>query len=549
MERERYSADFKLKAVQLYQKGTSAIAVSKGLGICYASVYEWVKKYDEQGYDGLRNKAGGSRPKKSIHEALVRKVVETKKENPGMGAVKISAHLGRFSLLKVAANTIRKILKQDAEKPVESTTLESEENQPAETSRGRIKPRRTSPKRNKPKQVRYFERSSPNTLWQMDIMTFMLKGQYRIYLIGIIDDYSRFIVSHGLFRRQTESNVMEVVRAGMEKYKSPKEILTDNGRQFYSWRGKSKFTKFCIKAGIQHIRSRPYHPQTLGKIESFWRNLYQEYLGETPLSSFEEAQAGIANWIRHYNYKRVHLGIGGLVPADRFFGVSNQMEKLIREGAEETEKQLAENPKELKSPMYLVGKIGDREIRVVAKNGELVINQETTQPETIEPQPEKDVELCAAEHILHDGETTNGRDKTGEDATGTTEPGETIADGNAVIIDGGPAAPADQRNGENGSCTISVERKEETGGSVQGTSCEQGRVLQVDAVGNGGNEGITEAGGPGQESEVHAGGERTTQETGEGEQEAAEGKSACGDFISDSEDAGTVAERGEGAEE
>ncbi|MEW6557835.1 MAG: DDE-type integrase/transposase/recombinase, partial [Elusimicrobiota bacterium] len=122
---------------------------------------------------------------------------------------------------------------------------------------------------NKPVQVRYFERSTPNALWQMDIMTFMLKGQYRIYLIGIIDDNSRYIVNHGLFRRQTEDNVLDVLRGAIEKNGTPSEVLTDNGRQFYSWRGRSRFTKFCIKVGIQHIRSRPYHPQTLGKIESF----------------------------------------------------------------------------------------------------------------------------------------------------------------------------------------------------------------------------------------------------------------------------------------
>jgi transposase InsO family protein len=501
-------------------------------------LFEWINRHKKYGAAGLEKRARRSSRGLRAAEAIVEKVIETRKENPGMGAAKMSAHLGRFALLKVAANTISRIIKRHEEETPYEAAVEKEENQPAETIFGRVRRRRRSPKRNKPKQVRYFERSSPNTLWQMDIMTFMLKGQYRIYLIGVIDDYSRFIVSHGLFRRQTESNVMEVVRAGMEKYKSPKEILTDNGRQFYSWRGKSKFTKFCIKAGIQHIRSRPYHPQTLGKIESFWRNLYQEYLGETPLSSFEEAQAGIANWIRHYNYKRVHLGIGGLVPADRFFGVSNQVEKLMREGAEETEKALAENPGELKSPMYLVGKIGDREIRVVAKNGELVINEENAAPPPVEDLPEKDVELVEAETILHDGEDRDGRDKNGE----------LRAAGSGVPIDGGPAAPADQRDGEAGGGAVGVEREEEGGGSVQGAAREQGRVLQVDEAGNGGHEESAETGGSGQESGADAVGKGANEGTGEGKQAAAEGKEACGNPLLCGEDAGGVAERGAGTE-
>lgn len=528
----RYSKEFKLKAIKLFNKGVRAEEVGAGLGISPKSLYEWVRKYEKYGEGVLENGKGGGRRGPRKAKLVIEKVLETKRENPGMGAAKMSAHLGRFSFLKVAANTINRIINRHEEGVAFEEAEEKEENQPAETRYGRMRRRRTPPKRNKPKQIRYFERSSPNTLWQMDIMTFMLKGQYRIYLIGIIDDYSRFIVSHGLFRRQTESNVMEVVRAGIEKYKSPKEILTDNGRQFYSWRGKSKFTKFCIKAGIQHIRSRPYHPQTLGKIESFWRNLYQEYLGETPLSSFEEAQAGIANWVRHYNYKRVHLGIGGLVPADRFFGVSNQVEKLMREGAEETEKALAENPGELKAPMYLVGKIGDREIRVVAKNGELVINEEKKANESIEGQSEKDVELGPGANILENGEAPNEGIENGE----TGSPGGTIV--------GGPVTPPDQRDGENGSGAVSAEREEEGGGSLPRPECKQGRVLQVDEIGDDRDEGVPETGRAGQESETDAGGEGTAERPPEGEQEAAEGESACGDALPNSEDADRVAERG-----
>jgi hypothetical protein len=223
---------------------------------------------------------------------------------------------------------------------------------------------------------------------------------------------------------------------------------------------------------------------------------------------------------------------------------------LMREGAQETEKLLAENPGELKSPMYLVGKIGDREIRVVAKNGELVINEENTPSAAVESHPEKEVELEEAENILHDRGSEDGGDKNEEHVAvvSTTKPGESGGDGDVPSINGGPVAPADKRDGEVGSSAIGAEREEENGRSVQGTICEQGRILQVDASGNGRDEGIAETSRSWQESEEHAAGESSTQKTGKGEQAAAEGKSACGDIVPDSKDVGAVAERGAVAE-
>ena len=48
-------------------------------------------------------------------------------------------------------------------------------------------------------------------------------------------------------------------------------ILTDQGRQYVSWRGKTAFVEELRRQGIEHIKSRPRHPQTLGKVERFWK--------------------------------------------------------------------------------------------------------------------------------------------------------------------------------------------------------------------------------------------------------------------------------------
>src|SRR5208337_5056322 len=73
---------------------------------------------------------------------------------------------------------------------------------------------------------RSFERSTPNQLWQTDIFTFRLGGRYA-FLIGFIDDYSRYITGLELFRSQTAQNVIEVYRRAASEYNPPKEMLTD----------------------------------------------------------------------------------------------------------------------------------------------------------------------------------------------------------------------------------------------------------------------------------------------------------------------------------
>jgi len=350
----------KLDAVRAIQRGLRAEEVSALTGMCKSAVYRCLRRYKEAGVDGLQ-RGGGVRRRKTARRAPKTTAAEqtVSQMGPlpeGTGVGKVQGLLYRLGFLKVSRGTVERVIARQRPKP---------------------KPR-AKRRRNKPPQVRHFERARPNELWQTDIMTFMLRGQYRVYLIGFMDDNSRFLVGWGLHRRQTASNVLEVFRAAIEKRGLPKEVLSDNGRQYYTWRGKSQFTVMLTKLGIAHIRSRPYHPQTCGKIESFWRNLWQECLSQVPLSSFEEAQAKIGEYIEHYNYKRPHQGIGNMMPADRYFQVAKQVAQLVEENTAKVE---ASGPPlgEYKAPTYLIGNIGGKELRMVAKDAEVSLRDAAPQ--------------------------------------------------------------------------------------------------------------------------------------------------------------------------
>ena len=350
--RKTWPLEARLEAVKARQRGLSCRDVGRLTGMSPWIVRRCLRDYQKHGEAGLMPGRKGPSPipaRRSAKTLMAEQAVAQLGPQGEMGGIgKVQGLLYRLGLLKVSRGTVVKVLERQ----------------------GRVPKPMKRRRRNRPVKVRQFERAKPNDLWQTDIMTFMLRGQYRVYVIGFMDDNSRFIVGWGLFRRQTATNVQEVFRAAIEKHGLPKEVLSDNGRQYYTWRGKSQFTVMLTKLGIQHIRSRPYHPQTCGKIESFWRNVWQECLSQVPVSSFEDAEAKLKEYIEHYNYKRPHQGIGNLVPADRFYRVDGQVKRLIEENTAKVEEQTPPLGN-YKPPTYLIGNIGGKELRVVAKDAEV----------------------------------------------------------------------------------------------------------------------------------------------------------------------------------
>ncbi len=138
------------------------------------------------------------------------------------------------------------------------------------------------------------------------------------------------------------------------------------GRQFVAWRGRTRFQKVLKQQGIDHIRSAPHHPMTLGKIERFWRTIWEEFLSEAVFASFADACQRIDHWIHYYNHQRPHQGIDGACPADRFYGMSENVEEAIKQGCEENALRLALG-QEPQPPLYLLGQLGGTEVRVVRK--------------------------------------------------------------------------------------------------------------------------------------------------------------------------------------
>jgi transposase InsO family protein len=235
---------------------------------------------------------------------------------------------------------------------------------------------RESPTRPHPDAPRHFERARPNQLWQSDLFTFVLKRQNRrVYLVAFLDDHSRFLVGFGLHSSQSTALVLEVLRAGITAYGAPEEVLTDNGAQYVAWRGESAFHKELVRRGIEQIVARPRHPQTLGKIERFWGTLWRECLETAVFLDMADARARIGHFIDWYNFQRVHSGIGGLVPADRFFHAAPEVARMLKERVAANAIELARHGVP-KPPFYLTGQVGGRNFSLHAEGPRVFLTPE-----------------------------------------------------------------------------------------------------------------------------------------------------------------------------
>ena len=411
----RYSTDFKVKAVKLYlEEGYPAAVISQELRIGQNTLHGWIKLYQAQGEAGLEPRYNGT-SRQSLPQPIKDTIVEVKKKNPGFGSKRISQFLRRMFFLPASPETVRK-------------TLHEEELMPPQPRR---KPRRNVTR------PRFFERSTPNQMWQSDIFTFRLGGHYA-YLIGYIDDYSRYLTGLDLFRSQTADHVIEVYRKAIGEYNPPKEMLTDNGRQYTNWRGTTRFEAELKKDNIRHLRSQPHHPMTLGKIERFWKTIYQEFLSRAQFISFDDARERIRIWVKYYNHQRPHQGIKGLCPAERYFEVQSEMKKVIEQGIKDNMLEMALRGKPRK-PFYMVGRMEGQSVVLHAEKGKLKLSVD-------DEEHKKREEMV---YNLAEGGHTDGEEKpkeNGEDHRGQSNESElglrrdAALPGSAGGVDGPAAA-------------------------------------------------------------------------------------------------------------
>jgi transposase InsO family protein len=143
------------------------------------------------------------------------------------------------------------------------------------------------------------------------------------YLHTAVDDHSRLAYSeiHADEKKETATGFWTRAHAFFTQAGITVErVLTDNGSCYRSrdWRD------VLTEAGIAHKRTRPYRPQTNGKVERFNRTLLDEWAYARPYRSETERREAFPGWLHIYNHHRGHTALAGKPPASRVPNLSGQ---------------------------------------------------------------------------------------------------------------------------------------------------------------------------------------------------------------------------------
>lgn len=152
--------------------------------------------------------------------------------------------------------------------------------------------------------------------WHIDISYLNISGTF-FYLCSVLDGCSRFLLHWELRESMREADVEIVLQRAREHYPEARpRIISDNGPQFVA----RDFKEFVRLAGMTHVRTAPYYPQSNGKIERWHKSLKGECLRPgTPLS-LEDARRLVGRYVDEYNHRRLHSAIGYVTPAARLAG-------------------------------------------------------------------------------------------------------------------------------------------------------------------------------------------------------------------------------------
>jgi transposase InsO family protein len=390
----------RLLLLDLWQRSALPAAdFAELVGVSKHTLYAWKKRFDAKGPAGLLDQPKGGPKGSQLSDLTQRTILMLKKANPDWGCQRISDMLLRGPALPASPGAVARVLHEAG--------YETEE----------------VPTQPHPDKVRRFERARPNQLWQTDLFTFVLKRQNRrVYLVAFMDDHSRFMVGYGLHASQSSALVLEVLRAAITSHGTPEEILTDNGSQYVTWRGKSAFSKELDKRGIRQVVARPRHPQTLGKIERFWGTLWRECLASAVFLDLGDAQRRIGLFLDHYNFQRPNQGIDGLVPADRFFGAAPEVLQTLKARVAANALELARHGRP-SNPFYLTGQVGGQPFSVHAEGERVILTgaQGRQEVDLVPPlaeaaQPAMPEPICPAGVV----QSELGGEQTAEPAPGTS---------------------------------------------------------------------------------------------------------------------------------
>jgi transposase InsO family protein len=304
----------RLTLVLRVESGRPVAHVAREMGISRPTAYKWWQRWRSEGLDGLVDRS--SRPKSCPHQtsaALEAQIAELRRELK-LGPARIGFRLG------VAPATVHKVL----------VRLGINRLSWMDRPTGRV--------------IRRYERDAPGDLVHVDIKKLGRipdGGGWKVlgrsnetegfekrkraigyaFIHSAVDDYSRLAYSEVLANEQkgTAAGFWSRARAFFATHGiTVHEVLTDNGPCYRSFEFRDAL------GDARHRFTRPYRPQTNGKVERLNRTLLEEWGYVRPYLSEAERTAALAEWLHLYNHHRGHTALKGLPPISRVNDLAGQ---------------------------------------------------------------------------------------------------------------------------------------------------------------------------------------------------------------------------------
>jgi transposase InsO family protein len=276
-------------------QGVGVRATAKKYGVSPAWVCTLVARYREEGPSAFepRSKRPLTNARATAPE-IEDRIIELRKElldiGTDAGADTIHTHLEREGLSAPSISTIQRIL----------------------TRRGFVTP---APKKRPKSSFTRFVAELPNECWQSDMTHWHLEDGTGVEILTFLDDHSRLALAVRVYPTVTVEHVRRLFSRTCAAFGTPASVLTDNGAIYNAAArgGRTGFESDLITAGVLYKHSRPYHPQTCGKVER-WHRTLKGFLAKRPASTLGELQLVLDDTVRYYNEVRPHRGIDRKTP-------------------------------------------------------------------------------------------------------------------------------------------------------------------------------------------------------------------------------------------
>ena len=293
----RFTQEEKYEIIRIVEESEiGANRTLKELGINKSTFYNWYNRYNENGYDGLAPKSRAINSYwTKIPDNVKGKVVDLALERPELSPRELAFRIIDKNKYYISESSVYRILKAHDLITSPAYILMQASNE------------------FKDKTVRI------NQMWQTDFTYFKIIGWGWYYLSTILDDYSRYIVHWELCSTMKAVDVQRSLDVALEKTKlcsnQMPRLLSDNGSCYIS----GELADYLDEKEMSHVRGRPNHPQTQGKIERYHRSMKNVVKLENYYSP-GDLKHRLKEFVEYYNNHRYHESLKNTTPSDVYFG-------------------------------------------------------------------------------------------------------------------------------------------------------------------------------------------------------------------------------------